>query len=608
MQALTEKTMKKMYLALWLPCLVLAAARAEAPVDFGDPRLKAAVEEELWISDPTPTDMLGLTELECEGAQMEDLTGIEYASNLQSLDLRMNWVSDLSFLSGLTHLCYLNLEANLIDDLSPLSSLDNLQELILKQNRVSDLSTLSGLAHLETLNLHRNEVSDLSPLTALTSLQSLDLRLNPLSREAYITHIPEIIANNPGIWIRYDPAFGRQLVVSSTAGGSVIRPGEGDFEYEFRQSVWLEAKADPCFVFARWSGSFVDSHNPALLTMDEDHEIRAIFLSTRDTIYVDDDAPGDVRPQDASASDPCEIGTFEHPFDTIQEAIDVAAEGANVLVADGIYRETIDLAGKSIQVRAFCPNDPSGVVWPVIDGAGNGPVVQFVSGEDPNCMLVGFVITGGYGQLAGAIRCANSSPTVANCLIVGNRVTHSDGSPIYCTDSGVVFMNCTIADNYGGEYAAGLYARNSHVTVVNSILWGNGPKEILVRDGEGPSICYSVVAGGWPGLGILHVDPRFVRTGRWVDRTYPDIVIGPEHYNALWVMGDYHLQSQAGRWDPQMSEWVLDAVTSPCIDAGDPAAPAGREPAPNGGIINLGVYGGTAEASRSCPDSGTCGH
>ena len=49
-----------------------------------------------------------------------------------------------------------------------------------------------------------------------------------------------------------------------------------------------------------------------------------------------------------------------------------------------------------------------------------------------------------------------------------------------------------------------------------------------------------------------------------------------------------------GGWD-----WVQDEVTSPCIDAGDPASPVSEEPLPNGGRINMGVYGGTAEASKS---------
>ena len=67
----------------------------------------------------------------------------------------------------------------------------------------------------------------------------------------------------------------------------------------------------------------------------------------------------------------------------------------------------------------------------------------------------------------------------------------------------------------------------------------------------------------------------------------------------MWVDGDYHLKSEAGRWDPVSESWVIDNVTSLCIDAGDPNSLVGDEPAPNGDRINMGAYGGTAEASKS---------
>ena len=59
------------------------------------------------------------------------------------------------------------------------------------------------------------------------------------------------------------------------------------------------------------------------------------------------------------------------------------------------------------------------------------------------------------------------------------------------------------------------------------------------------------------------------------------------------------MKPQAGRWDPNIQSWVLDDVTSPRIDAGDPNSPIGHEPFPNGGIVNMGAYSGTAEASKS---------
>ncbi len=59
----------------------------------------------------------------------------------------------------------------------------------------------------------------------------------------------------------------------------------------------------------------------------------------------------------------------------------------------------------------------------------------------------------------------------------------------------------------------------------------------------------------------------------------------------------YHLKSESGRWNG--TQWINDAVTSPCIDAGDPASDYSNEPAPNGDRINIGVFGNTTEASKT---------
>ena len=55
------------------------------------------------------------------------------------------------------------------------------------------------------------------------------------------------------------------------------------------------------------------------------------------TIYVDDNAPGDPGPRDPNVSDPQEDGSTQHPFDSIQKAIDAAANGDTIVVAPGHY-------------------------------------------------------------------------------------------------------------------------------------------------------------------------------------------------------------------------------------------------------------------------------
>ena len=118
------------------------------------------------------------------------------------------------------------------------------------------------------------------------------------------------------------------------------------------------------------------------------------------------------------------------------------------------------------------------------------------------------------------------------------------------------------------------------MTLENCIVWGNSsdpsgncPDEIF----GSPTVSYSDIRGGWPDDGNIDTDPCFAN---------PDA-------------NDFHLKSEAGRWDPVAGNWVIDTVTSPCIDAGDMSSPIGYEPFPNGGVINMGAYGGTVQASKS---------
>jgi hypothetical protein len=556
-----------------------AAVRAQSPVYFADAGLKQAVEETLGVTDPKPSDMLALTSLIALYQDICDLTGLEYATNLWELSLSNNAISDLSPLSGLT----------------------SLRSLIIEDNLISDLSPLSGLAGLQTLVVEGNHISDLSPLLGLRSLRFVNVTENPLDDEAYDSEIPQIIANNPGVYLSHERHL-FHVVISASPGGSVISPGEGDFGYDGRTDITVVARADPGFVFAGFTGNYTCQDSSFWISVDTDYEIRANFVSIATRLYVDDNAPGDPRPGNAAVSDPLENGTPEHPFDRIQEALEVAGPGATVFVQAGTYRETIDLLGKPIELTGFDPNDPNRPRWPVIDGGGKSPVVYFPRSPQSSRMT-GFVVTGGKGQTGSALRCIGASPTIRHCLIAGNRATGWDGAAILCRDSQAAFINCTIADNYTGEAGAGLSTENGPVTITNCIFWGNAAKDIVAPDDLLPAIRYSIVTANWPGPGNRTANPLFAASGRWVDRSNPAVTVPADDPYAIWSPGDYHVQSQAGRWEPGTGAWVQDKATSPCVDGGDPTIPVGPEPAPNGGHINIGVYGGTPEAGKSYPDS-----
>ena len=168
--------------------------------------------------------------------------------------------------------------------------------------------------------------------------------------------------------------------------------------------------------------------------------------------------------------------------------------------------------------------------------------------------------------------------------------------------------NCTISGNFAGGKGGGIFNDHSIAAVTNSILWGNEDEggmdesaQIHISAGA-PIVNYTCIqglTGNLGGIGNIDADPCFVSPGYWDDWHPPYGISG-------WIDSDYHLKSQAGRWDPNTETWVPDDVTSPCIDAGDPMSPIGHEPFPNGGIINIGAYAGTAEAGKSYSGNPPC--
>jgi hypothetical protein len=159
--------------------------------------------------------------------------------------------------------------------------------------------------------------------------------------------------------------------------------------------------------------------------------------------------------------------------------------------------------------------------------------VSFYMGEGPDSVLKNFVIRNSFM----GIFIVQSAPTIANVTVVNNK--------------------------HGIEAYAG-----AEPNISNSILWHNSDGDLF-----GCQAQYSCTKQA--GEGNLNVDPLFADPST----------------------GDYHLHSQRGRYWPEHDVWVLDKVTSPCIDSGDPTADYSEEPRPNGARINMGAYGGTAYAS-----------
>jgi hypothetical protein len=315
---------------------------------------------------------------------------------------------------------------------------------------------------------------------------------------------------------------------------------------------------------------------------------------------------------------------------SIQAAIDRAHHGDIVLVRSGIYsgpgNSNIRFCGKAITVRS-----EKGPNATIIDGQHEGYGFSIVDNNRAETCLDGFTIA---NTMQGAIKISSSAPlrrlqtpgeqdsgvslharpgyypvTIQNCIIsenayggilidchdkvtlTGCQIIRNEGAGVWSFMSWPTLRHCVVAQNKGtGIKASGVQVINCTVAdneiygiwadapmVTMSIVWGNALGSIRISPGGAGSVTYCNLDGLWGHWSNINVSPRFAN-GR---------------------QGDYHLNSQAGRWDSQKEAWVMDEDTSPCIDAGNPRSPIGYESFPHGGIINMGAYGATKEASRS---------
>jgi len=242
--------------------------------------------------------------------------------------------------------------------------------------------------------------------------------------------------------------------------------------------------------------------------------------------YVPDPAVGGPK------SDPAEDGTFEHPFDAIQKAINDANDQDIVVAKDGIYtgigNYDMDALGKAITIRKH-REDPDAVC--TIDCRSQGRAINFRNGEVPTTRLDGFIITNGLAEdptwpsipdendtpqgFGGAIYCKGASPWINDCIIQSNLAQYGGGAVfcdagsnplimdcelsfnicdsngvyfefdtdiydmnlggggIYCNNSSPAIYNCLIADNDADGSGGGIFCRNSDAFIYNSILYKN---------------------------------------------------------------------------------------------------------------------------------------
>jgi parallel beta-helix repeat protein len=171
----------------------------------------------------------------------------------------------------------------------------------------------------------------------------------------------------------------------------------------------------------------------------------------------------------------------------------------------------------------------------------------------------------------------NCTETIHSNTIVGNRATQTGGAIFNCPKA----LHDNIIAHNEAQQGGGICGPASSSY---NLFWLNTPQHFA--------------NGATAGVGDVVGDPLFVVASYWDDKGTTD------RRDDVWIDGDYHLKSQAGRWSPEFRQWMMDKVTSQGIDAGRPSSNWSAELWPHGKRINVGAYGGTAEASMSLANLG----
>ncbi|WNC73803.1 leucine-rich repeat domain-containing protein [Thalassotalea psychrophila] len=159
------------------------------------------------LSGLTALQALNLNYNQANNAQGLNINGLVSLTELRTLELIANNITDVSALAGLTALTGLELANNTIVNASPLASLQQLTQLGLNNNHISqigdeqgslvdltkltvfnlsnnqlsDMPILAGFTHLTEIKLANNQIGDLTGIVELASVSELDLTNNNLT-------------------------------------------------------------------------------------------------------------------------------------------------------------------------------------------------------------------------------------------------------------------------------------------------------------------------------------------------------------------------------------------------------------------------------------------
>ena len=120
-------------------------------------------------------DLLELIQLDASDLDIDTLEGLEYAENLEKINVSNNALTNIRPLKNLMNLVNVNLSGNRLRDIEPLDSHYNLEILNLSRNNlyVMDLSAVASMVNLKVLNLKKAKIDSLNYVQNCTQLENI---------------------------------------------------------------------------------------------------------------------------------------------------------------------------------------------------------------------------------------------------------------------------------------------------------------------------------------------------------------------------------------------------------------------------------------------------
>ncbi|MDD9899311.1 MAG: right-handed parallel beta-helix repeat-containing protein, partial [Candidatus Melainabacteria bacterium] len=183
---------------------------------------------------------------------------------------------------------------------------------------------------------------------------------------------------------------------------------------------------------------------------------------------------------------------------SIQDTIDLASDGDTINLAAGTYTGDIDFRGKAISVVGQGRDS-------VINGSGEGPVVNFDNGEGFLSLLDQVRVTGGKDE--GAVHIKDSSPRVNRSWILANKsLDHASG--IFIENGSPTFFNNVISNNRrakGGDDPHQVYIDGASPNFINNTIIRGDSNGIFITGDSAPRLSNNIIAyngKGSKGRGI----------------------------------------------------------------------------------------------------------